>query len=335
MNHSQSQPPFWYPAEFFRQGRRDLRRTANPIGFLLLFVALSFTFLPAAFSSLLALIGYRGSVQYAAYGNIDPVLYYLIQGCQFALSLAAPAFLYVALYRPPVERIVPCRRTPAPLFLSLLCLGLGLSLFANLPSQWMVDRFSAFFSGDVGGQTGAAAISLPVLVLMLLRHCVFPAFFEEFLFRGIVLGQLRRFGEGFAIFTSALLFGMFHGNLQQIPFAFLVGLVLGYLLVRTNNLWLTAGVHFLNNVVATLPELLGFFLSDDQLNLVQAIVFAGVFVLAAAALLYLFFFHRALLLPRFPWHPLPLGMRLAAFFSSIGILLLLLMNIGETIWRAA
>ena len=50
---------------------------------------------------------------------------------------------------------------------------------------------------------------------------------EELLFRGYALRTLEPFGRKFAIFGSALLFGLFHGNLLQAPYAFLVGLVLG------------------------------------------------------------------------------------------------------------
>ena len=85
---------------FFRDGRRDLRHTANPLGFMLLLIAISFTFLPRAFSSLLALIGYRGSLAYSNFGNIEPTVYYLIQGCQFALSILAPCLVYLLIYRP-------------------------------------------------------------------------------------------------------------------------------------------------------------------------------------------------------------------------------------------
>ncbi len=320
---------------FFRDGRRDLRHTANPLGFMLLLIAISFTFLPQAFSSLLSFIGYRGSLAYRNFGNIEPTVYYLIQGCQFALSILVPCLLYLAIYRPAPAKIIPSQRVNPLVFLSLTFIGLGLSLFSNLPSQAFVERFSDLFSWDIASDQMAASAMPPLAIgLFLIRHAVFPAFFEEFIFRGIVLGQLRRFGEGFAIFTSALLFGMFHGNLPQIPFAFLVGLVLGYLLVKTNNIWLTAAVHFLNNLIAVLPEFLGPFLSADQMNLINAILFPLVFVLAVGGLIYLFLRHRHIFRFRFPIHPLPLGIRLGAFFSSIGIILLLLMNIGETIWRA-
>ena len=54
---------------------------------------------------------------------------------------------------------------------------------------------------------------------------------EEILFRGLVLRSIEPYGKKFAIFASALMFGLYHGNLIQIPFALAVGLVLGYVTV--------------------------------------------------------------------------------------------------------
>ncbi len=82
---------------------------------------------------------------------------------------------------------------------------------------------------------------------------------EEILFRGFLQRSLLPFGKKFAIFGSALLFGMFHGNLIQTPYAFLVGLVLGYVAAEY-NIWWAILLHMVNNMVLAdlLPRLLSF-----------------------------------------------------------------------------
>ena len=47
---------------------------------------------------------------------------------------------------------------------------------------------------------------------------------EEILFRGFVQRTMLPFGKKFAILVSSLTFGLFHGNLLQTPYAFVVGL---------------------------------------------------------------------------------------------------------------
>ena len=80
---------------------------------------------------------------------------------------------------------------------------------------------------------------------------------EEILFRGLVLRSLRPYGKKFAIVVSAILFGLFHGNLLQAPFAFVVGLVLGYVALEYHIGWAMA-LHVMNNLgyADLLPRLL-------------------------------------------------------------------------------
>lgn len=71
---------------------------------------------------------------------------------------------------------------------------------------------------------------------------------EELLFRGLVQRSLLPFGKKFAILFSALTFGLFHGNLLQTPYAFAVGLVLGYVALEYNIIWAMV-LHLINNLV--------------------------------------------------------------------------------------
>ena len=71
---------------------------------------------------------------------------------------------------------------------------------------------------------------------------------EEILCRGLILRTLMPFGKKFAIFASAFLFGMFHGTILQVPFAFLVGLVLGYVAAEYSIAWAMI-LHMVNNLV--------------------------------------------------------------------------------------
>ena len=92
----------------------------------------------------------------------------------------------------------------------------------------------------VSGDTGSFS--------MFLYAAFLAPFSEEILFRGLVLRSLQPYGKRFAIFGSALLFGLFHGNLLQTPYAFLMGLVLGYMAVEYSILWSMA-LHLFNNLV--------------------------------------------------------------------------------------
>ena len=83
---------------------------------------------------------------------------------------------------------------------------------------------------------------------MFMYASILAPVWEEILFRGYVLRTLRPFGKRFAILASAILFGLFHGNLLQTPYALLMGLVLGYVTVEYSIGWAIA-LHMFNNLV--------------------------------------------------------------------------------------
>lgn len=83
---------------------------------------------------------------------------------------------------------------------------------------------------------------------LFLYASVLAPIWEELLFRGWVLRTLRPFGKRFSILCSALLFGLFHGNLLQTPYAVLMGLLLGYVTVEYSLGWAVL-LHMFNNLV--------------------------------------------------------------------------------------
>ena len=72
---------------------------------------------------------------------------------------------------------------------------------------------------------------------------------EEWIFRKLILRRLAPWGEPVAIFGSAFLFGLFHGNFGQFFYAFAVGAVFAYVALRTGGIRYTVALHFLVNLL--------------------------------------------------------------------------------------
>ena len=87
--------------------------------------------------------------------------------------------------------------------------------------------------------------------------------------------RLRVYGDKTAIIYTALAFGLFHGNINQIPFTIACGLVLGYTLVKTNNIKYTILLHIMLNSIAVILTLL------MQYELIIPIFGILVFILAS------------------------------------------------------
>lgn len=81
---------------------------------------------------------------------------------------------------------------------------------------------------------------------------------EELLFRGAIQGLLQANGQRpwVAIIVASLIFGIVHLNPAQIPFAFLLGMMFGWLYYRTGSLLPGIVGHILNNSIATLGMIL-------------------------------------------------------------------------------
>ena len=74
---------------------------------------------------------------------------------------------------------------------------------------------------------------------------------EELLFRGMILKRARRFGDRTAVAFTAVLFGLMHGNLLQFFYAASIGLILGYVAVRTSSIRYTVLMHMAINSFST------------------------------------------------------------------------------------
>jgi len=75
---------------------------------------------------------------------------------------------------------------------------------------------------------------------------------EEMVFRGAVLRSLLKWRENpwVGIVISAVLFALIHVNPAQMPHAFLIGLLLGWMYWRTDSIVPGVAYHWVNNTVA-------------------------------------------------------------------------------------
>lgn len=131
-------------------------------------------------------------------------------------------------------------------FMILLMLTIGCQLAASVGAILLELLLSAI---DLSAQASIeSATSQPDTFSMFLYVGVFAPVFEELIFRGFIMQSLKPFGKKFAILGAAILFGLFHGNLFQSPYALLVGLVLGYAAMEYSIFWAML-LHMINNLV--------------------------------------------------------------------------------------
>lgn len=136
----------------------------------------------------------------------------------------------------------------------LLTIFISAQALVQLMTVWMEWFFGLF---DISVMDALEEISVTGDTLsMFLYMAIAAPVFEEVIFRGFVLRTLQPYGRRFAILCSAFLFGIFHGNILQTPFAFVVGLILGYITVEYSIVWAIL-LHTINNLILgdTLPRI--------------------------------------------------------------------------------
>lgn len=87
------------------------------------------------------------------------------------------------------------------------------------------------------------------LALNLVLLAVVPAIVEELLFRGIIYNGLKQYGKKTAIIVSAVLFALIHGNVDQTVYPILFGIILAYIVYKTDNIVYAMIAHFVNNAI--------------------------------------------------------------------------------------
>ena len=177
------------------------------------------------------------------------------------------------------------------LFVEALGIGCMAIVVANVVTAGLVQ----FFEGNgvtFDSYKPESPTSGYQLAWMLLSNAIVPALVEEFALRGVMLQSLRKYGDAFAVFASAILFGIMHGNMTQAPFAFLLGAVLAMLVIMTGSLWTSMAIHLINNTYSVLMNTL-FERGDDLLtSMVTVSVNTLALIYGAIALVYLFGLHR-------------------------------------------
>ena len=154
-------------------------------------------------------------------------------------------------------------------------------------------KFNLKSFGEVSGKTIALSIPLIVAGMIFINLCsefiglpdmmqdtframsrnvfgiisiaIMAPLVEELLFRGAIQGHLLRKGMKpvYAILIASAVFGIVHMNPIQIPFAFAIGMIFGWLYYRTGSVVPGMIGHFINNSIATIQMALP---SKEELN---------------------------------------------------------------------
>lgn len=119
--------------------------------------------------------------------------------------------------------------------------------FLTMPLTTLVNAISMLFVDNVVMEISGDVVDMPFFLMFFLM-AVYGPFCEEITFRGLMFNGYKKRGSLFgAVLLSALTFGLMHMNFNQIPYAFVIGILLALLVEATGSIWASLLYHFIFN----------------------------------------------------------------------------------------
>lgn len=169
--------------------------------------------------------------------------------------LIIPFIVYLYVTRQKYSTAIGLKKLSIPNVLLLTVFS-----FCIRPLMTLVNVFTRQYAVDsTAGIMTDIATQNPFL-LTLVCVAIIPAIFEESVYRGAFYQEYRKLNPFGAIFFSALLFGLLHGNLNQFTYAFVMGIIMAVVIEVTDSILSTMIIHFVMNAVSVvalyaLPEI--------------------------------------------------------------------------------
>lgn len=138
--------------------------------------------------------------------------------------------------------------------LSCFCMCYAIMYLSNLIGQIITLLIGAVKGAPVNNVIADIATGISPVTAMILMVICAPVI-EEFVFRKLLIDRAVKYGEGTAIVLSGLMFGLFHGNLNQFAYACFLGMFWGFIYVKTGKLIYSIIMHMFINFLGSVVSL--------------------------------------------------------------------------------
>lgn len=185
-----------------------------------------------------------------------------------------------------IAPVIPTQKVKKSTMVYWVFLGLGICFSGNFVVSFLVQIMNKI-GYDLDLPNLLEPKSTVEYLIMIFSTAIVPAIFEELAMRCFSLGALRKYGNGFAVFAVSIIFGLVHGNVIQFVFAFIVGLVLGYITIKTNNITIAIFIHMLNNGISVFQTIMKSETNEKITATATSILVVIIFALACISLVML------------------------------------------------
>ncbi len=162
--------------------------------------------------------------------------------CNYILPL--PIIIYLMRKLDSVE--IEKNKLTIKKFLIYVCVTITLMWIGNIIGTIITSLIGGVLQSEIINPVGELINNGGIYVNLLIISIMAPIF-EELLFRKLLIDRTIKYGAKVSILLSALLFALFHGNLSQFFYAFLIGGFFAYVYIKTGRLIYTIILHALIN----------------------------------------------------------------------------------------
>ncbi len=178
--------------------------------------------------------------------------YYLLVTMLPMYFIAIPV-LVLLVKRLPSQTPERRRMKPGHFALSVI-MAFALMYVANFIGTFITTFIGIIKGGEVQNAIAGVVTEANQLTIFFIMVVCAPIV-EELVFRKLVVDRTVRYGQGTAVVLSGLMFGLFHGNLNQFMYATALGMLLAFLYAKTGNLKITIAIHMLINLMGSIVSL--------------------------------------------------------------------------------
>ncbi len=162
-----------------------------------------------------------------------------------ALYVIAAPIAYSVLSGLP-HKAPPCRRISARAFFFLVCIAFAMMLIGSTVGTGINVVITLITGREQSSDITNALLSSDLWLSVLYTGILAPVM-EELFFRKLLIDRLSGLGDTTVMLLSGLLFGLFHGNIEQFCYAFLLGALLAYIYLKSGKIRYCIGVHAIIN----------------------------------------------------------------------------------------
>ena len=171
------------------------------------------------------------------------------------------------LRKQPVSSVVERKNVPTIIYAMAVTLAVGCRFLVSVYYSFAQKITVLEKSIEKAAEINPEITTVTQLFTALFCVAVFAPFFEEIMFRGLVMTELLKIMRPWAaIGLQAIIFGAIHGVLFQSVFAFVIGIVLGILYYRSQNILVAMTCHSAFNISAVLMQ--------GELSLIGVLVYS-------------------------------------------------------------